>query len=295
MRVACVTPTRALLVTYRCVLRNPSPLRFLSLGSLLVALAGCGTWDVAPQLVRANLPEMPAQALLDYQPMPGMAHAALPIFDAQRGAFTGSGRIWLKGSTSCRHARITETGQAIALDPPYYTAVVEAAAGEKTVEFEAGTAPPRSVRVSVPDATPLNVVGAAFSALFLGDFQPFVIEQGRVEVNPGPAITSGDRSEGPRTTLVAIRKMLQAAAEGRLPSFPKPAFACGVGDQVYVEGDYHAYDKYGQGHPMSAWTVEAQPRPRVGLADLPRFLDTCYRGATGRSRLSSGHCKSAPR
>jgi phosphodiesterase/alkaline phosphatase D-like protein len=104
-----------------------------------------------------------------------------------------------------------------------------------------------------------------------------MIVNGRVQVNPGTACGPDYAPSGQQTTLVALRRMLQAAAEGA-QSFPKPAFACGVGDQVYVEGDYHSYGEYGHHHPMSAWTVEEKPRPRVGLADLPRFLDTCYRG-----------------
>jgi hypothetical protein len=245
--------------------------------SLPLALAGCGTWSLDPQIVPKDLPEMPAQAVLDYQPMRAMAHAALPLFDAGRNAFVGSGRVWVKGSQACQSARIVETGQTITLQPPYYTAVVEAPAGDQNVEFETGTAHARMVQVTVPDAARLNTPGADFSALFVGDFQPFVIAKGHVQVNPGTACGPTGPG-GPQTTLVALRRMLQAAAEGELRTFPKPAFTCGVGDQVYVEGDYHSFGDYGQRHPMSAWTVEAQPRPRVGLADLPRFLDTCYRG-----------------
>jgi hypothetical protein len=233
---------------------------------VFVALAACGGWDLEPPLTQANLPQVPAGPVHDYEPLAGMAHAALPLFDAVRGQFTGPGRIWLKGSIACRAARIVETGQVVPLDPPYYAAVVEAPAGTATVAFETAGPHARSVRVAVPDAALLNAARRPFSALFFGDFQPFVIDGGRVNVNPGP-----------RDSLVALRELLRAAADGTVPGFPRPLFACGIGDQVYVEGDYHRYPEYGLRHPMSAWTVEAQPRPRVGLGSLPRFLDVCYR------------------
>jgi hypothetical protein len=239
----------------------------------LLAILGCGTWDLAPRVVRADLPEVPHEATLDYLPQPGMAQAALPAFDAARGAFVGSGRIWIKGSAACRRAVLPEVGTAVALDPPYYTAVVEAPPGRRTVELAPGTPHARAVQVDVPDPARLAARERGFSALFFGDFQPFAVADGRTTVNPGPPC--GEHSD--LTTLVAARRMLRAAAEGLVPGFPAPAYACGIGDQVYVEGDYHSYPDLEEQHPMSAWTVEAQPRPRVALGQLPRFLDVCYR------------------
>ncbi len=260
-----------------------SPIPFHLGTPLLLALGACGsTWDLAPRLVPKNLPEMPAAAELDYTPLRGMAHAALPLFDAQQGGFRGDGRVWLKGSSALPNARLGATGRTVVLAPPYYTAVVDAPAGEVEVQFLDGSQrAARTVHVDVPDAAALNRPGAPFAALFFGDFQPFVVADGRVQVNAGDDIDRDDRGGAgalPPTTLVALRAMFERAARGELASFPRPAFACGVGDQVYVEGDYHSWDEHEHRHPMSAWTIDAQPRPRVGVADLPRFLDTCYRG-----------------
>lgn len=232
---------------------------------------------MAPQLARTDLPQVPSAPAFDYEPQPGMAHAALPLFDAARGGFVGAGRIWLKGSPTCRRARLAGSAVAVALEPPFYTAMLEAPGGTATVVFEPDAGPEQHVEVVVPDAARLNDPQGTTSALFYGDFQPFVIEDERVQVNPGERIPARAAGGSDDHTLVAVRRLLQAAAEGRVPDFPRPAFACGVGDQVYVEGDYHAWGAYGHRHPMSAWTVEAQPRPRVALRDLPRFLDTCYR------------------
>jgi hypothetical protein len=255
------------------------PTRCLPLISSL-ALAACGStsWDLAAVVVPKDLPRLPGAAELDYEPLPAIAHAALPAYDAGRGGFHGDGRVWLKGSADYRSASVA--GRTVELAPPFYTAIVGAPAGEATVQFAGPRGEQRTVRVAVPDAAALNAPGAPFSALFFGDFQPFAIRDGRVQVNPGDAIERerAAAAELPDRTLLAMRAMFERAATGRLGTFPRPTFACGVGDQVYVEGDYHAWDEYGQRHPMSAWTVDAQPRPRVPLADLPRFLDECYRG-----------------
>lgn len=249
---------------------------------LLLVIAGCGSvWTLPPRLVRKDLPDLPTVPELDYAPMIGMAHAALPLYDARAARFRGSGRIWLKGSAACRTARLPATGASVALEPPYHTAMIDAPAGPATVEFIASDGSvARTVVVTVPDAAALECPGVPFSALFFGDFQPFVIDEGAVCVNAGEEIDRADDAPPslPPTTLVALRAMFERAANGTFAAFPRPAFACGVGDQVYVEGDYHAWDRYEHDHPMSAWTIEAQPRPRVSVGDLPRFLDTCYRG-----------------
>jgi hypothetical protein len=240
----------------------------------LLAVPACNAWDLAPRIVRRDLPVMPAAAALDYRPLPGMAHAALPIFDQERGVFTGDGRVWLKGSPTTRRATIAGRDEAVALDPPCFTAVVTAPPGARTVVFEVDGEPDRSVQVTVPDAAVLNGK-APLRALFFGDFQPFDIQGEVVTVNPGEPIAGPGLDVG---TLIAIRRLFAATAAGELAAFRAPSFACGIGDQIYVEGDYHEYDRLGERHPMSAWTVEAQPRPRVPLQQLPEFLDRCYRG-----------------
>jgi hypothetical protein len=233
-----------------------------------VSVAGCSAWDLQPIVVPRNLPRFPASAELDYEPAPCMAHAALPVFDAAQQQFRGPGRIWLKGAPECRMARVGST--TVELTPPWFTALAEAPAGPTTVEFTCrdGTRP--AVRVMVPDAAQLNARGELFSALFFGDFQPFAIRDGAVFVNPGDAGPAGQQA-----ALLALRDVFQAAAEGRTARFAAPHLIAGLGDQVYVEGSHSSYSS---NHPMSAWTIEAQPRPRVGARDLPRFLDACYRG-----------------
>jgi hypothetical protein len=259
----------------------PSSMSPLARYSIVCSLAACGSssWDLGASLVPKDLPRLPPPGDLDYQPSPAMAHAALPRFDAAQQRFVGSGRVWLKGSATCRGASVA--GRDIILEPPYFTAVLEAPAGANEVRFKSDGGAAHEVRVVVPDAAALNTPDTPFSALFFGDFQPFVIRDDVVRVNPGDRIDRDDDEVGsglPDRTLLAMRAMFERAATGRLGTFPRPAFACGVGDQVYVEGDYHSWDEHGQRHPMSAWTVDAQPRPRVALSDLPRFLDVCYRG-----------------
>ena len=238
--------------------------------------AGCKVLDLQPRVGRRDLPQVPRTASLDYEPLAGMAHAALPHFDETLGAFTGPGRVWLKGSAAVRSATVGAGKNAVGLDPPYFTAVVEAPAGEVEVAFTCAGEPLRTVRVTVPDARQLNAPADVSSLLFVGDFQPFHVTDEGVDVNPG-AMMRPVGAAPPTSTLVAMRRLLQATAEGRAGAFPRPTFLCGVGDQIYVEGDYHAYPRLGHEHPMSAWTVEAQPRPRVAAADLPRFLDLSYR------------------
>jgi hypothetical protein len=240
-----------------------------------LALAACGSWDLQPITVPRDLPKMPERADLDYLPLAGTAHAALPIFDPAAGRFTGPGRIWVKGSAAWRRARVA--GTTVTLEPPYYTAVVEAPAGRVAVEFDDFDGVTRTVHVAVPDAERLNTPGD-FSTLFFGDFQPFTIRDGAVLVNRGDPVQAARAGRDPIPTLLAIRAMLRAAAEGELGGMLPPRLLCGYGDQVYVEGDYDKWPEYGQNHPMSAWTVEGHPRPRVSVSDLPRFLDVCYRG-----------------
>jgi hypothetical protein len=236
----------------------------------------CNKWGLEPEPIRRDIPLFPTTADLDYSPVPCMAHAAFPVFDEAAGVFRGSGRIWLKGSSSHRRARLAGEAE-VALEPPYYTAVVDAPPGDAVVEFLSADGGSRSVPVKVPDAASLNVPGD-FSALFFGDFQPFEIEKGKVYVNPGDGTGSPGRKPGKYPALQAIREVLRSVSEGRTGKFLAPTFICGHGDQVYVEGAYHSFDEYRHLHPMSAWTVETMPRPRVSPAALPGFLDACYRG-----------------
>jgi hypothetical protein len=259
-------------------------LRGLLAGATALLLVGCRVLELAPNVVPKNLPQVPDRAELDHEPLPGMAHAAFPRFDIERGQFTGPARVWLKGSPACREAHFGERRRTVVLEPPYHTAVVDIEPedlppgpptnGAVTVQFVADGEPVRTLAVAPPDAVRLNAPQPASSALFVGDFQPFHVIAGGVAVNPGEPM---QRRSGAPSTLVAMRQLLQATAEGRIDGIPKPSWLCGVGDQIYVEGDYHAFGKLQQRHPMSAWTVEAQPRPRVAASELPRFLDTMYR------------------
>jgi hypothetical protein len=56
-----------------------------------------------------------------------------------------------------------------------------------------------------------------------------------------------------------------------------PDLLCGSGDQVYVEPGHDVYGAWGDAHPITAWTVESRPRPRVGLTAFVAFLDEAYR------------------
>src|SRR5690606_9445266 len=88
-----------------------TPLKIVSfpipvLGLLLPTACGSGVWDPAPIIVPTNMPHVPSRAVLDYDPHPGMAHAALPPFDPATGRVRDGGRVWLKGSATAPRARI---------------------------------------------------------------------------------------------------------------------------------------------------------------------------------------------
>lgn len=89
----------------------------------------------------------------------------------------------------------------------------------------------RRVEFEVPSAEALNRRGEDFSALFFGDFQPFRVEDGKVIVNPGDEMHALATVPAMPSTLVAARHLFQLAAEGRVGSFPRPLFACGIGDR----------------------------------------------------------------
>ena len=241
-----------------------------------VAIASCSSWDLAPQIVTGNLPRYPATAELDYEPLPCMAHAACPLADETGELTASSGRIWLKGSAALRRASVPGKAEPVALDPPYYTAVVEAPPGKAIVEFSGEGGARRSVEVVVPDAREMTKTGEDFSILFFGDLQPFALEEGEVYVNPGDGTSRPGRKEGKFAALEEIRKVLRGVCEGTTGQMLRPSLIVGHGDQVYVEGAYEGYSKYGPAHPMAAWTMEFQPRPRVSPEGFPAFLDRCY-------------------
>src|SRR5690606_16835595 len=158
---------------------------------MLLGLAACSSpWDLSPHLVRQNLPDMPVAAELDWAPHAGMAHAALPVFDPQLGRYRGQRRIWIKRSSECGSARLPASGTTSAVEPPYYPALVEAPPGEQTVELLGSAGAVRTLTVHVPDAAALDAP-APFSALFFGDFQPFVVDRGQVKVNAGEPVDHG--------------------------------------------------------------------------------------------------------
>jgi len=244
--------------------------------SAWLGLTSCGSWDLAPQIVTPDLPRYPAKADLDYDPLPCMAHAACPLAN-EAGELTGSsGRIWLKGSAAFTRASIAGRAEPVLLLPPYYTAAIEAPPGRATVEFSGEGGATRSVEVVVPDARKMSEPGGDFSILFFGDLQPFGLEDGTVYVNPGDGTSRPGRKEGKFAALEEIRKVFRAVCDGSAAGFLPPSLIVGHGDQVYVEGAYESYSKYGHAHPMAAWTMEFQPKPRVSASAFPAFLDACY-------------------
>jgi hypothetical protein len=234
------------------------------LGLALGACASPRDLDLWPVLE----PRYPEQPALDYAPLSAQAHAALPLADPTTGELAGPGRIWIKGSPSVRSAELR--GGAVALDPPYYAALVEAPAGRVVVDF-AGEGAPISVEVHVPDAAAWNEARERFSLLAYGCFDPFAVEKGRAIVDPG------SDSEDGYARLHAIRELFRDAARGDVAGFPEPDLVCGAGDQVYVEPAHDSYAAFGAAHPLSAWTVERMPRPRLDLGSFVRFLDETYR------------------
>jgi len=244
--------------------------------STAAVLASCGSWDLAPQIVTRDLPRYPETSELDYDPLPCMAHAACPLANDAGDLTAGAGRVWLKGSAALRRASVPGRTEPVVLDPPYYTAVVEAPPGKAIVEFSGEGGARRSVEVVVPDPRELNETGEDFSIVFFGDLQPFALDEGEVYINPGDGTDRPGRKEGKFAALEEIRKVLSRVCEGTVEGMLRPSLIVGHGDQIYVEGAYEGYSSYGHTHPMAAWTMEFQPKPRVSPEAFPGFLEACY-------------------
>lgn len=257
--------------------------RSLTIVALVLGAAtavGCGSLTPDPGVggERAWPPralDFPREPDLDYAPMRAQVHAALPLTDPATGRFTGSGRIWIKGSPAVRAAAVAG-GPTVALEPPHYVAVVEAPAGPVQVEL-IGDAGRSQVEVQVPDASELDSPVPRFSILSFSCFDPFTVVDGRPAVDPGYGAEDPDGRAGARPRLLEIRELLRAVVRAEIPEVPRPDLIVALGDQVYVEPAHDLYGRYGQTHPLSAWTVEQDPRPRLGLAAFERFLDELYR------------------
>jgi len=235
-------------------------------------VAGCSPLPLEPSLVPVLEPEFPDRATLDYVPRPVFAHAAMPLFDPSARVYASSGRVWVKGGPQYPKARI---GDAVAqLAPPFYTAVLEAPPGDAVVAFSGDASVPEvEVGVTVVDPIQLSARSESFSMLGFGCFDPFHLVDGMVLPNPGKK----DAEAWPR--LTAIRALFEEAAKGALAGLSAPSVVLGAGDQVYVEPAHDQYAEYGADHPLSAWTVEAHPAPRLGVSAFRDFLDATYRSS----------------
>lgn len=264
-----------------------------AVGLLLPAallLSGCENRAPVAAQVWPEVPGVfPSQPAADYRPRRVFAHAAFPRFDRQTGAFTGPRRVWVKGDPGYRTARLTG-GPTVHLEPPFYTAVVElegadehgGTAATETIEVvfepsEGAAAEALRATVRSPHAAALNEPRASFSVLAYGCFDPFAIDGRQPVVDPGDGTGTPTMKESPYPRQWAIRAMLQHTAAGALHDLPTPSMIFGAGDQVYVEPAHDDYQRLGADHPLSAWTVEAKPRPRYGLQAFERFVDRAYR------------------
>ncbi|WP_419191001.1 alkaline phosphatase D family protein [Saltatorellus ferox] len=224
-------------------------------------------------------PSYPKEASLDYRPRAGMAHVALPRFDAARGEFAGQSRIWIKGSEERSRARI-DGREDVELGPPFFTAIVEVQPGIHRVSF--GEADTEDISVLAPAADALNAPKSTVMLLGYGCFDPFDLDtseerRGEVFVSPGDGTGKPGAKDDRYPRFAAIRRVLQLVAKGGLKGVPGADLVLGGGDQVYVEPVHDRYGEFGDKHPLSAWTVEAMPRPRLSLSGFYRFLDVTYR------------------
>ncbi|MBL8901193.1 MAG: alkaline phosphatase family protein [Planctomycetes bacterium] len=248
------------------------------------ALLSCSILLIEPVLWPHLEPSYPDLPDLDYLPMRGQAHAAMPLVDPETGEFTSPGRIWIKGSESVRSASV-DGGASIALDPPFYVAIAEVEPGHHEVEFGAEGVPRRAV--VVPGGAELTQERDRFSLLSYGCFDPFDIQAGRVIVEPGDGTSLPGAKREPYARLWAIRALLRDAAAGELRDLPKPSLILGAGDQIYVEPAHDRYGALGLEHPLSAWTIEAKPRPRLSLGGFVKFVDATYRAGWSFSTLDA--------
>lgn len=258
--------------TWRPAGRNAASIVLGTLASL--AGSGCSTaHDVREALpvLDVRYPDAPS---LDYAPERGMAHAALPIFDVERQEFVGPSRIWIKGSAAATRVKV-DGGESLELFPPFYTDVVEVEGGSHRVEF--GGEGELTLDVETPRSEELNSESDRLMLLAYGCFDPFDIDGGDVFVSPGDGTGKPGLKEDVTPRYLAIRELFRAAARGTVPRTQPASLVIGAGDQVYVEPAHDRYGEYGVDHPLSAWTVEAYPRPRMALRPFIEFLDRTYR------------------
>jgi hypothetical protein len=254
--------------------RSSKPPAGLALGLFGLLSAACSE-SIRPHVWPVLELEYPVGAEFDYAPMLAQAHAALPLANPSTGEFTGRGRVWIKGSRDLAEARL-EGGESIELEPPFYVAVVEADPGATIVEFRGASEPVR-VTVDVPDARALGAPKERFGILSYGCFDPFTVIDGVTVVDPGDGTDRAGEKRDHVSRLLAARDLFRRAALGELPDFPAADLILGAGDQVYLEGAHDSYTDYHVRHPLTAWTVEAMPKPRLGLAAFTRFVDETYR------------------
>lgn len=193
--------------------------------------------------------------------------------------------MWVKGSLDYRLAHIGD-GPPIHLTPPHFTALLEAPPGPVEVVFSDVTrpglqelAPPIVCPVVAPDPQDLNGLRERFALLAFGCFDPFRIHDDAVVVAPGDGTGRPGIKDEPYSRLWSIREAMKAVAAGALEDIPPSSLIVGAGDQVYVEAAHDQVAELGNRHPLSAWTVEAKPRPRVGLAEFEKLLSDTYRAS----------------
>jgi len=241
-----------------------------------VLLQGCSTSEDVRELIPVLNPHFPDAASLDYEPHVAMAHAALPLFNRKTDRFEGSSRIWVKGSIAAATVQVG-SDEPVSLHPPHYTAVLTAAPGRQRVQFEG--LDDYEVVVVAPSADDLNGRSDSTSLLAYGCFDPFDVTRDSVFVSPGDGTGKPGIKNGHFARFVEIRRLFRAVALGELPGSSRAALVLGAGDQVYVEPAHDRYSELGMHHPLSAWTIEKNPRPRLALSPFTEFLSRTYRAS----------------
>ena len=224
-------------------------------------------------------------AFEDYNPDNLQAKAAFPLNN-------GTSRIWVKGSADFSIVNITDLEgkvlvQNIALEPPYFTKIIELDAANNLVKAIFLN---RSGSSAIVDS--IGVIShkifepatESFSLMFYGCFEPFTIDTARTPRVLFSATNPVNKNMRNLWNLVAFSNQIQyesydqegeKTGESLSSLIQNPVAIFGTGDQIYTDAGYN--DAVLPGHPTSAWAhVCNNPYPLLNIKAFEQHLHRCY-------------------
>jgi len=256
----------------------------------------------------------------DYRPHDYLAAVAFPCLDGHGGCHR---RLWVRGSSATPYVTVRfsvdgqEHSQFATLSPPHFTKILYVASHLATpslgtlkvrVSFCATkNEPPQGEIITyLPDPIDVSKSEREFSILAYGGFQPFGVgdvdtteEHSRWQ-KPVPYVVT-DKNFPEKFPLLHIRRLFRFIAIettalnrhnikhcgwGKDDVISKPILVLGNGDQIYLDAAYEDYGKYGSDHPLSAWTKEVHPSPRLTVAGFKQYTNEAYRHFWGFTTLN---------